>query len=301
MPSVRRTLLVLAVLAVAGCAVAAYVISRPDTGTGTPGSGGASVRTERHLTVDGRQRSYLLDVPLDLEEGAAPPLIVALHGGLSTPQRMAAEDGLVAEAAPRGVVVVHPAGTATTWNAGHCCSVAARDRVDDVAFVAAVLDDVQRTVGTDPARTYVTGHSNGGMLAYRLGCELSDRIAAIAPVEASYVAPACRHGRPVALLHVHGLADTNVPFAGKPGEPPPVLEGVTAWAAAAGCTGEPTTTTAGAVTVESWPGCPQTAPVRLITVAGQGHTWPDWRTPAIDLPKTVVDFFTAVGWAADRR
>lgn len=45
-----------------------------------------------------------------------------------------------------------------------------------------MLDALGREPCVDARRVYATGLSNGGVMAHRPGCELSDRIAAIAPV-----------------------------------------------------------------------------------------------------------------------
>ena len=71
---------------------------------------------------------------------------------------------------------------ARAWNAGSCCGSPARTPIDDIGFVLAVLDAVAAEYNLDPDRVYATGFGNGGMMAYRLGCEAADRFAAIAPV-----------------------------------------------------------------------------------------------------------------------
>ena len=53
---------------------------------------------------------------------------------------------------------------------------------DDIAFIGALLDAVEQSVCVDASRVYATGVSNGGGMVARLACELSDRLAAIAPV-----------------------------------------------------------------------------------------------------------------------
>src|SRR5436305_2185699 len=90
-------------------------------------------------------------------------------------------------------------------------------RPDDVAFVAALLDRLERKVCMDRERVYATGVSNGGGFAARIGCELSARIAAIAPVAGGYRSLAeCRPDRPVSVLEIHGTSDPVVPYDGKP-------------------------------------------------------------------------------------
>jgi polyhydroxybutyrate depolymerase len=88
---------------------------------------------------------------------------------------------------------------------------------DDVGFIKALLQVLPSRMCIDPSRIYATGVSNGGGFAARLGCELSSQIAAIAPVAGGYRSlDPCHPDRPVAVLEIHGTADTVVPYDGKP-------------------------------------------------------------------------------------
>ena len=154
---------------------------------------------------------------------------------------------------------------------------------DDVGFVLAALDDVETLVRVDPHRVYATGISNGGMMSYRLGCEASDRLAAIAPVAATVVFDGCAPSTPISVLHIHGLADNNVPFDGglptkalqaTPPSYPPVRDGIATFVQADGCTPKPRTRTTGMVTRETWRGCDGRTAVQLVTIADGGHSWP---------------------------
>ena len=109
-----------------------------------------------------------------------------------------------------------------TWNAGGFQGK--EGKPDDVAFIAKVLDDLATVVNVDPKRVYVTGMSNGGMMCYRLAAELSDRIAAIAPVAGTMAIDNYHPKRPVPVMHFHGTADKLVPFGG-PGSGTPKFLG----------------------------------------------------------------------------
>src|SRR5262249_51407591 len=119
-----------------------------------------------------------------------------------------------------GFVTVYPDGTGPfgdrlhMWNSGACCGSAQWAAVDDVGFLLAVMDDVATRTPVDPTRVYVTGLSNGGMMAYRLAAEASDRIAAIAPVAGSRAAVLDDAVRVMPVMHVHSVDDPVVPFAG---------------------------------------------------------------------------------------
>src|SRR5262249_55073576 len=117
-----------------------------------------------------------------------------------------------------GFIVVYPDGTGVNktflfWNAGGITAAAVK-LPNDVAFVDKLLDDLSKVVNVDTKRVYATGMSNGAMMAYRLAAELSERIAAVAPVAGTMAVPECKPKRPVPILHFHGTEDTLVPFKG---------------------------------------------------------------------------------------
>src|SRR5713226_6114518 len=100
-----------------------------------------------------------------------------------------------------------------TWNSGNCCGYAMQNNVDDVAFLRALIDKLEHDYSVFFKRIFVTGISNGGMMSYRIGCELADKIAAIAPVEGAQNID-CRPSGPVSVIVFHGSADRLVPFNG---------------------------------------------------------------------------------------
>jgi len=249
----------------------------------------------RAVTVDGVESNYRLYVPAGVEPGdeEALPLVISLHGGGSDPVEHDLFTGFRRLADDETFVLVTPAGFATTWNAGSCCGPAETQQVDHVAVIGGLLDDVEQLVALDTTRVYVTGHSNGGMMAYRLACELSDRIAAIAPnaatmmdrdldadpVETVY---SCQPTRPVPVFHVHGLADTCVPFEGgestgpEGGTRPPVSDSIDFWVSNNRCLIPPLLSSYnnGDARCETYTGCQDTATVTLCTIENGGHTWP---------------------------
>jgi polyhydroxybutyrate depolymerase len=141
---------------------------------------------------------------------ARPGLVVDLHS--------ARTNGFLEELATRfdgqaerlGWIVVYPDGFADGWEPYGCCQ---HPGVDDVAFLAEIVSRLEATDDIDPERVYVTGLSRGGVMAYRLACELSSRLAAIAPVAGNMAdangdvrAVSCRPDRPVSVLAIHGSA-----------------------------------------------------------------------------------------------
>ena len=97
-----------------------------------------------------------------------------------------------------------------TWNAGNCCGGARDQNVDDVGFIRQIVANLTRQMNVDRQRIYATGMSNGGLMSYRLACEMSDVFKAIAPVAGTDNTRSCTPKQPVAVLHIHARNDTHV-------------------------------------------------------------------------------------------
>ena len=166
---------------------------------------------EGRLRVDGRERTYLVDLPPRYDGRRALPLVLVFHGGGGNARQVRQQTGMSELARREGFIAVYPNGSGRldgrilTWNAGTCCGYARQQRIDEVAFVRALLDSLQATLRIDPARVYATGMSNGGMMAHLVGCSLGGRIAAIGVVAGELTVPECRPPRPVAVVLIHGI------------------------------------------------------------------------------------------------
>ncbi|MSX92973.1 MAG: prolyl oligopeptidase family serine peptidase, partial [Actinobacteria bacterium] len=129
-------------------------------------------------------RPFDVFVPSSYTKGTAMPLVVLLHGYGATGPIQEAYFGVQALAESEGFLYVHPTGTTNSlgkafWNATDaCCGY--QTTVDDVAYLTGILDSVSAQYDVDPKRIYFMGHSNGGFMSYRMACELSGRVAAIA-------------------------------------------------------------------------------------------------------------------------
>jgi polyhydroxybutyrate depolymerase len=254
-------------------------------------------------TPDGRVRTYHLYVPSTVEESAdaAPvPLLVALHGGTGSGRQFERTSGFDGLAESNRFVVVYPDGIGVdpdgtrlrTWNGGACCGPAARLDVDDVGFVEMLIDAVEAQQPIDPDRVFAAGHSNGGILAYRLACELSDRIAAIGVQSASLEIDDCAPSHAVSVLHIHGDADQNLPIIGGRGPASiagvsfhPPREGFRKLATEDGCAPAPTPATRPDpshpdLMVTTWKECDAGAQVAFVTVSGAPHQWMGHPSPA---------------------
>lgn len=175
-----------------------------------------------------RSRSYLVHVPPRGAREGPLPVVLSFHGGGASAEGHRNHVSWEALADREGFVVVYPYGTGRfrrrllTWNAGSCCGYAQNHEVDDVGFVRALLDDLERRLPIDESRVYATGFSNGGMFAYRLAAEAADRIAAIAPVAGVVLINSLNPSRPMPVLHIHSVDDPRALYAGGLGPPFPL-------------------------------------------------------------------------------
>lgn len=175
------------------------------------------------LRHGGRERFYLVHVPRSYRADRAMPVVLALHGGGGSASYQArdATYGLISKSEEAGFVAVFPngasplrSGALATWNAGGCCGRARDTDVDDVGFLREVVADVKRRLAVDAARVYAIGMSNGGMMAYRLACEIPGTIRGIMAVAGTDATRQCTPRVPVPVLHIHALDDDHVPYHG---------------------------------------------------------------------------------------
>ena len=259
-----------------------------NSSTGSPDAGASSEPpaatpgvTHGTLRHDGNERTYRLFVPSGLAAGERVPLVVGLHGGLGWGDQFAANSRFEATAQEHGFIAAFPDGLNRTWNGGNCCGAAARNRVDDVGFLASLIGQLQQTLPIDPERVFMTGHSNGGIMAFRFACERPEVVRAIAPVAGSLETEACPAPSGTSLFAIHGDSDKSHPLEG--GQGPRSIAGVdfvsmkdslATWTRSMGCEATPVRTTSGAVTSTVWSSCKGGAQAALSVIAGADHPWP---------------------------
>jgi polyhydroxybutyrate depolymerase len=252
------------------------------------------------LNVDGVLRSYELFVPVTLDPAQPVPLVVILHPCPATAAQAAVGSHLDDEATSGRFVAVYPQGAVmaatggTCWNAGSCCTGA-----DDVGFISQLIDHLIAQLHVDKARVFITGFSFGASMAYRLGCQLSEKVVAIAPVSGALVFGACKPSRPVSVLMMQGTADTTFPYRGGGDySVPSVASVVRLWAGLDGCSGAALQARTGIVTTTKWRSCRAGAMVRLDLISGAPHTWfggePNPLPGEPNANSTVWDFFNGL-------
>ena len=268
-------------------------VTMSDTGSAAAPAG----TSLRWLWHDGRLRSYWLHVPSGYN-GTDIPLVVVLHAGGGYPARMAAKTDFTETAERETFAVVYPRGVFRwapwwrMWNGGYCCGVAYEQDVDDVGFVAAMIERLRSDLSINGSRIYVAGHSNGAILAYRIAAELSEIIAAVGPVAGSIGGTASEDSplwvipepeQPVSVIHFHGVLDENVPYDGGHGNNTsgtgtdlPVNTSIAFWVEHNNCSQPPErwTSESGNITRERYTDGDHGSAVMLYTIVNGGHGWP---------------------------
>jgi polyhydroxybutyrate depolymerase len=275
---------------------------------------------ERRLTVEGRERGYLLHAPAFPAEDMLP-LVVVLHGAGQDARVIRAQTGFSDEADLRGFAVAYPYGSRAqippawtfgdrqylVWNAGACCGYARDAEIDDVTFVRTVVEDAARELPIDRDRIYAAGLSNGGMLAQRLACEASDLFAAVGVVSGAMAVSRCAPTLPVSVVQMHGTADVIVPYAGGAGRTltppgwayPSARSAATLWAGINACDPRPIVSRVGKEDrLDRYVACRGGTEVADYEIHDGKHTWfggsQSWWKPArLSATRVLWDFFAS--------
>jgi polyhydroxybutyrate depolymerase len=253
-------------------------------------SGRTRVETIRADAVDRTYRAY---TPTTLLRN--PGLVIVLHGSFGSGFQAQTMTGFDKEAERLGWIALYPDGVADGWDAyGSGPTWGLHPGADDVAFIRALIDRYKAANGVDPNRIYVTGHSRGGMMTYRVGCELSDVIAAIAPVSGNMATAAgtvdvpCAPAGPVSVLALHGTADGTIPIAGGRVDIifSPMADVIARWRSLDGCSATSKVQAEGSATSTTW-ACTGGSAVEARVYAGGCHCWTG------DASRVIADFFAA--------
>jgi polyhydroxybutyrate depolymerase len=261
---------------------------------------------EIEVVSGGRARSALVHVPATYSATKPAMLVLSFHGVTMSAEEEATLTGMNAVSDEHGFVVAYPRGVGKSWNAGPvCCGQAVEEVVDDVQFVRDLLAALEEKLAVDKNRIFATGFSNGGFFSHRVGCELADRIAAIAPVAGvmGIERNDCHPARPISVLDFHGTDDWVVPYNGSLlGSFIPAPDAVAAWRAADGCGATEQGFASGDTTCER-AACAAGTEVSFCTVRGGGHAWPGSHlddpsnlgraTQDVDASRMIYDFFVA--------
>ncbi len=261
--------------------------------------------TEKHISIDGRDRLYLLYTPSGLDNSKRYPLVIVLHGGGGNAKRMVEFSGFDHLAEKEKFLVLYPNGYKKGWNDGRVARdvKANAENVDDVKFIKAALEEVSLASGIDPKKVFVTGISNGAMMSIYLAYHMSDKVRAIAPVSGSIpenLSGDFKLANPVSILVINGTADNLVPFEGGPilgkradrGSVISTLQMMTIWQSFTNQSAKPREQPMPDIDLSDRCSADRIIyssatimPVELIRVNNGGHTWPGGKQY---LPRMIV-------------
>ncbi len=227
---------------------------------------------------DGIQRQYFLHIPTGYDESTQMPLLISYHGFTGDPFSHARYTGFSELADKEGFIVVYPAG----WQAGpdeplgwFSHANAEDEFVDDVRFTRDLITFLLDSYAVNPARIYISGFSNGGGMANRIACDMSEEVAAVTAGGGTHLdEDLCEATRPVPILGLHGRNDDVTPYDGLPGVLEAIPEWAMEWAERNGCSPEPSVDVDQNLTMEIWQDCTDDATVALYTWDNWGHQWP---------------------------
>ncbi len=266
-----------------------------DAGLATADAAGMDLDASVTVTSDGglvAKRPYDFYVPSGYTPAKPTPLLIMLHGYAVWGSSEELYLNLKSVAEDQTFLYAYPDGTLDAtgihfWNATDACCNFYGSTVDDVAYLEAVIEDVEAHYNVDPDRVFLFGHSNGAFMSHRFTCDVSSKIAA-------FVALAgddwldwsnCNPQTPVSVLQIHGDADVIIHYGGGVAFPgagayPSAMGSVASWAFFNQCPGTLSTTgfidldfgQAGAETeMMTYPACDNGAEVSLWTIHGGGH------------------------------
>lgn len=171
-----------------------------------------------NMTVDSRQREYILHIPTGYSPAIEYPLVIVLHGGYGNAADIVQSTKFndLADNVIGQFIVAYPDAFIDHWADGRGTTTEEIMGVDDVKFISNLVDEIKQTVNLNLKKIYVCGISNGGMMTYRIGIERSDKFAAIGVVAGCIAQNISSQipTDPVSVIHFHGTDDWLVPYAG---------------------------------------------------------------------------------------
>lgn len=254
-------------------------------------------------------RMYRVHVPASYNKDRPTPVLFAFHGGGGDMGYMARDEfyGLITKSEQAGFIVVFPngyshfqSGNLATWNAGKCCAGARDKNIDDVGFVREIVKNITSQMNVDRRRIFATGMSNGGMISYRLACEMADTFRAIAAVAGTDSTIQCNPSRPISIMHIHAKNDTHVLFNGGAGKDAfkdlsqvtnftSVPETIARWTNRNQCRLKPQRVlNVDGAYCDSYTGCRNNVEVKLCVTETGAHSWPGGKKPRGETPSTAI-------------
>ncbi len=246
-----------------------------------------------YVDYNWEKRPYLAYIPEHLRKHSVP-LFVVLHAEDSNSVKTVSTSHFSELAEKNDFAVIYPEGKDGYWNAGKCCSNLSKEKKsppDDVGYIKQVIKNFSKYQPIDKTKIFVLGFSNGGMMSYRVGCEMADKITGIGVIAGNLQVNDCKPTRPLDMIAVHAKDDENTPyFGGIPTEGPritkiggdvndkPIMDTVLFWSNNALCSSFPLQTSGSRYSTyncksDSQYGLNARKKVKLILLEEGGHEW----------------------------
>ena len=259
------------------------------------------------LESNGIERRAFLYVPEHLQhkpefKSKPTPLVIALHGFGSTAGKAIKDTEWSKKAKEESFIVVYPQGSRAqpnkeanvwknpqSWNDGAGRFHSGQSNINDVAFIKQLITNISKGYKIDSKRIFITGFSNGASMTFRLGAELSDRIAAIAPCAGADWNKHVKLTGKLSIYYITGTEDTLNPING--GLPriavskskkkrtndkvkPPVVVSINKWIKALDCENKATISRSKNGVETNIYNSKNGNRLVYTTIEGHGHVWP---------------------------
>lgn len=240
-------------------------------------------------------RHFIVHVPPGFDPKQKLAVVIMLHGAGGTGQQAIEQTGWDRKADHEDFIAVFPDGVPEhpkqppsfllnpqTWNEGSGRHASGKRNDDDIGFISYIIETLESRYGADPARIYVTGFSNGASMTFRVGVELSDKVAAIAPVAGHLFVHDHQLKRPLPTLYIIGRDDPlelpkggTFKIRGEQVVQPPIEQNLSQWRQLDGCDSKPSSDarTVGVQRIR-FSDCNDGAEVVEYFVDDMGHVWP---------------------------
>lgn len=251
-------------------------------------AGRQSTTTTYSMQVGNVTRQYQVIAPTAPLAKSAP-IIVVLSGAAATNATEITRDRIAPYADADEAEVVYPVAIKESWNAIGCCDAAAKENVNDVGFLEALVPKI------DPGHArpiYVVGYSDGGRLAYRLACTDPTLFDGMVSVKADPM-PGCVVTTPMNVLVFASMDDKYVPY--EPGEKgletPAATVQIARLETDMDCPGEPTVAKHGMMSLSTW-SCANGKTLEWALYPTGGHNFPPPKGDTAGANQLIWSFIT---------
>lgn len=272
-----------------------------------------NVCTQVNATLDfeGETRTYTYYSPL-IVPPSPPMLVLVLHGATQDGEAIANVSNMHQFVNSNNAIIVYPDGISNTWNVGLNIG---GSTANDVGFLDALIDLFITEMGADPTKVFSCGFSNGGYMSYKMACESTHCISAVASVAGvmtQQMFDLCGDPGETSIMHIHGTSDFIVSYNGSSVSGSSVDDVLNHWKNASACSNTSSVedlpninlTDFSTVQKTTWSDCAGDAQVILFKVNGGGHQWPGTEALLgglgtinrdINSSQEIISFFTQSG------